>query len=115
LNPMYPYDIHMPANPVPGKTYPTIFTLHGKGSNEKNMFGLVAPLSEDFIIVGIRGNLPLGAGYQYYDLKSLGNPIREMFDEAVTELEAFIMPRINIRLIRAKDIYLALAKVQFYP
>nr|WP_141501576.1 dienelactone hydrolase family protein [Paenibacillus luteus] len=90
MNPMYPYDVHMPANPVPGKTYPTIFTLHGKGSNESNMFGLVAPLAEDFIIVGIRGNLPLGAGYQYYDLKSLGHPIREMFDEAVTELEAFI-------------------------
>ncbi|MGO4545024.1 alpha/beta hydrolase [Paenibacillus sp. 2TAB23] len=88
--PKYQYEVHMPANLVPGKTYPTVFTLHGKGSNETNMFGLVAPLAEDFIIIGIRGNLPLGAGYQYYDLKSLGNPIREMFDEAVTELEAFI-------------------------
>lgn len=29
-------------------------------------------------------------GYQYYDLKSLGNPIREMFDQAVSDLETFI-------------------------
>jgi len=54
------------------------------------MYGLVAPLADAFIIVGIRGDLPLGAGYQYYELKSLGNPIREVFDRAVQQLEAFI-------------------------
>jgi phospholipase/carboxylesterase len=86
----YEYDIHLPPNAEAGKKYPVIFTLHGKGSNERNMFGLVAPLSNDFIIVGIRGNLTLGAGYQYYELKSLGNPIRELFDQAVKQLEDFI-------------------------
>ncbi len=90
MNPNYQYDVHLPVNLEQGKKYPTIFTVHGKGSNEQNMFGLVAPLAEDFIIIGIRGNLPLGTGYQYYDLKSLGNPIREMFDQAITDLEAFI-------------------------
>ncbi|MGG0814213.1 dienelactone hydrolase family protein [Paenibacillus alvei] len=88
--PFYQYDVHLPANEVPNKKYSVIFTLHGKGSNERNMFGLVAPISHDFIVIGIRGNLPLGTGYQYYELKSLGNPIREMFDEAVKQLEAFI-------------------------
>lgn len=87
---MYTYDIHMPSRLVEGKKYATIFTLHGKGSNERNMFGLVAPLAEELIIIGIRGNLPLGAGYQYYELKSLGNPIREMFDQAIHHLEAFL-------------------------
>ncbi|BFT74237.1 alpha/beta hydrolase [Paenibacillus sp. P36] len=90
MNPAYPYDVHLPANIDPDKKYPVIFTLHGKGSNEKNMFSLVAPLADDFIIIGIRGNLPLGSGYQYYSLKSLGNPIRVMFDEAIKNLEAFI-------------------------
>jgi phospholipase/carboxylesterase len=90
MSPFYLYDVHLPANMDPDKKYPVVFTLHGKGSNEKNMFGLVAPLADDFIIISIRGNLPLGAGHQYYDLKSLGNPIREMFDEAVKQLEAFI-------------------------
>ncbi|WP_379153644.1 alpha/beta hydrolase [Paenibacillus sp. sgz5001063] len=90
MNPNYQYDIHLPVHPEQGKKYPVIFTLHGKGSNEQNMYGLVAPLAADFIIIGIRGNMPLGAGYQYYDLKSLGNPIREMFDQAVKDLEAFI-------------------------
>ncbi|TLS51249.1 esterase [Paenibacillus antri] len=90
MNSVYEYDVHLPAKMDPEKRYPVVFTLHGKGSNERNMFGFVAPLADNFIIIGIRGNLPLGAGYQYYDLKSLGNPVREMFDEAVKQLEAFI-------------------------
>jgi len=90
MNPAYQYSVHLPANLDPNKKYPTIFTLHGKGSNESNMFGLVAPLVENFIIISIRGNLRLGTGYQYYDLKSLGNPIREMFDASIKQLDAFI-------------------------
>jgi phospholipase/carboxylesterase len=90
MKPTYLYDIQLPHNMDSNKTYPTIFTLHGKGSNEKNMFGLVAPLSDEFIIIGIRGNLTLGAGFQYYELKSLGNPIREWFDQAIQQLEAFV-------------------------
>jgi phospholipase/carboxylesterase len=90
MNPAYYYDIHLPANMDPNIKYPAIFTLHGKGSNEKDMFGLVTPVVDDFIIIGIRGNLTRGAGYQYYELKSLGNPIREMYDQAVVQLEAFI-------------------------
>lgn len=86
----YEYDIHLPPNAEEGKKYPVIFTLHGKGSNERNMFGLVSSLSDDFVIVGIRGNMTLGAGYQYYELKSLGNPVRELFDQAVEKLESFI-------------------------
>nr|WP_090575658.1 alpha/beta hydrolase-fold protein [Paenibacillus sp. OV219] len=88
--PAYDYDIRFPANMDANKRYPVIFTLHGKGSNERNMFGLVEPLVEAFIIVGIRGNLTLGAGFQYYELRSLGNPIREIFDQAIQQLEAFV-------------------------
>ncbi|WP_040951781.1 alpha/beta hydrolase [Gorillibacterium massiliense] len=90
MKPAYEYDIRLPSHIDPDKKYPTIFTLHGKGSNEKNMFGLVEPIANDFIIVGIRGDLPLGAGFQYYELKSLGNPVREVFDRAVQQLEAFV-------------------------
>ncbi|WEK54151.1 MAG: alpha/beta hydrolase-fold protein [Candidatus Cohnella colombiensis] len=90
MNSAYHYDIHFPVNMDPDKQYPTVFTLHGRGSDEKNMFGLVESLADEFIIVGIRGNLTLGAGFQYYELKSLGNPIREMFDRTIQQLEEFI-------------------------
>lgn len=90
MHPKYQYEVNIPANWEQGKRYPAILTLHGKGSNEQNMSGLVAPLAEEFIIIGIRGNMPLGPGYQYYDLKSLGNPDRQMFDQAAADLAEFI-------------------------
>lgn len=90
MKPVYEYEIHLPANMEVNKSYPAIFTLHGIGSNEQNMFGLVAPLVDDFIIINIRGNHTQGAGYQYYGLKGIGKPIREMFDQAVSQLETFI-------------------------
>lgn len=54
------------------------------------MHDFVSSLAEEFMIISIRGNLPVGNGFQYYGLKSLGNPIREMFDKAVEQLEIFI-------------------------
>jgi len=88
--PAYAYQIHLPEGMEPGMKYPALFTLHGKGSNEGNMIGLTSPLEDRFITIHIRGDLLLGAGYQYYELKSLGNPLRESFDRSVEQLEAFI-------------------------
>lgn len=90
MNPAYAYDIRYPAAYDPNRKYPAIFALHGKGSNERNMYGLVEPLADEFILICVRGDLILGAGYQYYELKSLGNPLRESFDRSVRQLEAFI-------------------------
>lgn len=90
MNSPYEYDIRYPASYDPNRRYPAVFTLHGKGSNERNMYGLVEPLADEFILIGIRGDLILGAGYQYYELRSLGNPLRESFDRAVGRLEAFL-------------------------
>ncbi|NGM83196.1 esterase [Paenibacillus sp. 7124] len=86
----YEYSVVLPEGYTEGKRYPVLFALHGKGSNEQDMLGLAEPLKNEFILIGIRGDLPMGQGYQYYELRSLGNPIREMFDRAVGRLEAFI-------------------------
>ncbi|MEK5141499.1 alpha/beta hydrolase [Paenibacillus sp. FSL M7-0134] len=90
MSSLYSYDNHLPSQLDPDCTYPTIFTLHGKGSNEQDMFGVVGPLSEEFIIIGIRGDLPMSGGFQYYELKSLGNPLREQFDRSIEQLQAFV-------------------------
>lgn len=90
MSSLYSYDIHLPSQLDPNRKYPTIFTLHGKGSNEQDMFGVVGPLSEEFIIIGIRGDLPMSGGFQYYELKSLGNPLREQFDRSIEQLQAFV-------------------------
>ncbi len=90
MKPAYQYEIYLPQQLEEGRKYPTLFTLHGKGSDPSDMHGLTESLSSDFILIHIRGNLQMGAGYQFYELKSLGNPIREQFDEAMEGLERFV-------------------------
>lgn len=87
----YPYDVRLPEPMEPDKRYPAVFVLHGKGSNEQPMLDLLEPVGDDFIVIGIRGDLPLGPGFQYYELKSLGHPLRDSFDRAVRQLQEFIL------------------------
>ncbi|MBP1153319.1 MULTISPECIES: alpha/beta hydrolase-fold protein [unclassified Paenibacillus] len=86
----YKYEVILPQGYNPVTKYPVIFAMHGKGSNELNMIPLLDGLKEDFIVISIRGDLPLGSGYAYFHIKSIGNPIRELFDQAVQRLEQFM-------------------------
>lgn len=90
MTPAFYYDIHIPANANPSSEFPAIFALHGKGSNEKDLFGLVEPLADQFVVISIRGHLPVGPGYQFFEIKSIGNPIREIYDDVVQKLSEFI-------------------------
>ncbi len=89
MSTFYTYDIRLPHPYSPEKKYPVIFALHGIGSNEKNMMRLLEGL-DDFIVIGIRGDLSQGSGYAYYHLKSIGNPHRELFDQSIRQLESFV-------------------------
>lgn len=86
----FEYTVSCPENMEAGKKHPVIFGLHGIGYNEKDMLHLVEELKEEFILIGIRGNLTYEQGYAYYFLKSYGNPERELFDSGVNNLKAFI-------------------------
>ncbi|NHN32157.1 alpha/beta hydrolase [Paenibacillus agricola] len=86
----YKYEIKWPEGDQAGTKYPVIFALHGLGSNEQDMLGLLEELNKDYIVIAIRGNLAQGSGYAYFHIKSIGNPIREQFDQSVQELERFM-------------------------
>jgi phospholipase/carboxylesterase len=72
------------------KKYPVIFALHGIGYNEQYMLDLVEDLKEDYILIGIRGDLSYDDGYAYYYLKGYGNPERDLFDSSIEKLKTFI-------------------------
>lgn len=84
------YEVSMPTKLEEGKKYPVIYALHGRGSNEKDIMSLVTELKEEFIIVGIRGTLILNSGFEYFTIKSFGNPNIDSFDAAMVILEQFI-------------------------
>ena len=66
--------IQLPTDGEDNK-YPVIFALHGIGYNEQFMLDLVADLKEEYILIGIRGDLSYEDGYAYYYLRAIaGNP-----------------------------------------
>lgn len=84
------YSVSMPAALVEGRKYPVIFAMHGRGGNETDIVSLLQALKEDFILIGIRGALPLNAGFEYFTIKSIGNPDEQSFGMVLECLKDFI-------------------------
>lgn len=83
------YNISLPSNLEEGRKYPVIYAMHGRGSNENDIVSLLQSLKEDCIIIGIRGALVLNSGFQYFTIKSIGNPDLDSLENAVESLEKF--------------------------
>lgn len=90
MNTSFTYEVRLPSDYNTDQQYPVIFALHGMGSDEQDMLRLMEPLQSDFIIVAVRGTLVQGSGYAYFQIKSIGNPIRELFDASVQGLQQLI-------------------------
>ncbi|MCF7756936.1 esterase [Paenibacillus xylanexedens] len=91
MNSPYIHEVRLPSHYNPDQRYPVIFALHGMGSDEQDMLRLMEPMQSDFIIVAIRGPIVQGSGYAYFQIKSIGNPIRELYDASVLGLQQLIV------------------------
>jgi phospholipase/carboxylesterase len=84
------YELRRPKIIEDGKKYPTLFVMHGMGSNEQDMLQLVDGLEDSFFIFSIRGHLPQPPGYAFFTIEGFGKPHREVFDDTVHKLTNFI-------------------------
>lgn len=91
MNSPYIHEVRLPSHYNPDQRYPVIFALHGMGSDEQDMLRLMEPMQSDFIIIAIRGPIVQGSGYAYFQIKSIGNPIRELYDASVQGLRQLIV------------------------
>ncbi|MFJ2046401.1 alpha/beta hydrolase [Paenibacillus taichungensis] len=85
------YEVRLPSNYNTEQQYPVIFALHGMGSDEQDMLRLMEPLQSNFIIVAVRGPIVQGSGYAFFQIKSIGNPVRELFDASVQGLQQLMV------------------------
>ena len=86
----FSYIVSLPSKLIKGEVYPTIFALHGMGSNEKDILDLLEELKESFIIIAIRGTIALDNGFEYFKIKSIGHPDLDSFDKGVNYIEDVI-------------------------
>ncbi len=60
--------------PQPGQRAPLLLLLHGIGSNEQDLFGLIPYLDPRFFVVSLRAPLPLFPGSYAWFMLNLGGP-----------------------------------------
>lgn len=100
------YELRKPTNVEPNKVYPTLFVLHGMGSNEQNMLPLVDELKDQFYIFSIRGPLVQPPGFAYFTIQGFGKPHRTVFDLAIEQLSCFIDDAVDHYPLDQNHLYL---------
>ncbi|MBK3493727.1 dienelactone hydrolase family protein [Viridibacillus sp. YIM B01967] len=79
-----------PKNMDATKQYPAIFLLHGMGSNEQDLPGLVADFQDNCHVFSLRGPIKHAPGYAFFTIEEFGKPDRPVFDKVVHFIREFI-------------------------
>jgi len=71
--------------------YPTIFALHGHGSNERDLIGLSESLQENLLWVSGRGPVEFASdAYDWYPVNQFGKPDPVLLNQALERIDNFI-------------------------
>ena len=71
--------------------YPTILTVHGRGSNEQDLIGLAPHLPAHLLWISPRAPLMLGPdSYEWYRVRVIGRPAPEQVISALEAIDHFI-------------------------
>lgn len=100
------YQLKKPSLVWPTKKYPALVLIHGRGSNEQNMFDLVEGLEEHFFIFSVRGHVPHPPGYAFFTFQVYGHPDRDVFDEGIELITSFIDYAVEKYPIDTSRVYL---------
>lgn len=86
------HDSHPPqAKPAKGERSPLLVLVHGRGSNEHDLPGLIPYLDERFFCVSVRAPFTLGPGaVTWYHLIQIGDPDPETFGQSLDRLSRFV-------------------------
>jgi len=100
---------HFPASPSPkaDSVYPTILALHGRGSNESDLIGLVPYLPQNFLWISPRGTFTLGPNsFEWFQITQIGKPDPTRLANALNTLDTFIDEIIANYLVDKNKLYL---------
>lgn len=100
-----PYNFKHIAPNVEGDKHPSIFLLHGLGSNEEDLLQLVETFTTQCHIFSLQGPIQHRPGYAFYTFEEEGKPARSIFDKVVKVTEDFIYEAIEAYNLDANQIY----------
>ncbi len=87
--------VHKVRQPVttPGQKHPALILLHGRGTNEDDLLGLVDYLDPRLFIISARAPFRFESGsgaYTWYKVKDIGTPHPQQFEESYNRLVGFV-------------------------
>lgn len=88
-----PHLTQFPASISPEaiSVFPTILSLHGRGSNESDLIGLADYLPKNFLWVSPRGPFSLGSNsYEWFQISQVGKPDPTRLAHALDTIDKFI-------------------------
>ena len=78
---------------IADQKHPALILLHGRGTNEDDLLGIVDYLDPRLFIVSVRAPFKFDSGfggYTWYDVKDIGTPHLQQFDESYNRLVRFV-------------------------
>lgn len=106
MNTTLTYIHSAPQTTDENKKYPALFLIHGMGSNENDLVGLVSSLKEKCHIFSIRGPISQPPGYAFFTIEGFGKPHRTVFDQVIKDLQAFIQEAIAEFSVDSEQVFL---------
>ncbi|TQR18704.1 alpha/beta hydrolase [Psychrobacillus vulpis] len=85
-----PFTYKHTAPEATGEKLPAIFLLHGMGSNEEDLPQLIKSFEKTHHIFSLRGPIVHNPGYAFFTIAEVGKPDRDVFDQIITFIQAFI-------------------------
>src|SRR4051794_8837127 len=70
------------AGPADRDGRPLLVMMHGRGSNENDLFGLASEFSERFVVASLRAPLAEFEGWSWWETVVPGNPPADRVDAA---------------------------------
>jgi len=79
--------ISAPSPLLPNTSYPALFILHGMGSDEEDIFPLFESLKDRYFLFAVRGPIPKGSGYAFFNTLRIGYPELGSFESILVQLK----------------------------
>jgi phospholipase/carboxylesterase len=102
--------VQFPASAQSQRTearYPTILTLHGRGSNEQDLIGLASHLPEGLLWISPRGPHKLGLdSYEWYRVRIIGRPDPDQVASALETIDHFIDEILSVYPVDPNKLFL---------
>lgn len=93
--------------PSPDSVFPTILSLHGRGSNERDLLGLADYLPKNFLWVSPRGPFNLGVdSYEWFQITQVGKPDPTRLANALNTIDKFIDEIVETYPVDKNKLYL---------